>query len=113
MIGKVRVTGLPGLSREEALFLDHMDIELRKAQVRFPTNEHLLAALTEEVGELAQALIDHDRNPDLGATDVYAEAVQVAAMVIRVALEGDASFRYRYPFPVKTEAKAEGGNSDG
>jgi hypothetical protein len=57
----------------------------------------MLAALTEEVGELAQALIDHSRGKTT-ASHVFKEAIQVAAMAIRVAEEGDASFPYEYTY---------------
>jgi len=69
--------------------------ELRGARAKFPGHKHKFAALVEEVGELAQALIDHDRGEQT-ASQVYAEAVQVAAMAIRVAEEGSAEFGYKY-----------------
>lgn len=72
-----------------------IDAEVRFARTKFPDNKHMLAALTEEVGELAQALIDHSRGKQSGA-DVYAEAIQVAAMAIRLAEEGDGEFPYIY-----------------
>lgn len=46
----------------------------------------MMAALTEEVGELAKALLSEPWER------VVAEAVQVAAMAIRVAEEGDSTF---------------------
>jgi NTP pyrophosphatase (non-canonical NTP hydrolase) len=66
--------------------------ELVKARKHFG-NSHTLAALQEEVGELAQAMIDLEME-QVGAqdSDVYEEAVQVAAMAIRVATEGDDTF---------------------
>lgn len=69
--------------------------EVAGARAKFPTNQHKLAALTEELGELAQALIDHSRGK-ASPLDVYTEAMQVAAMAVRIAEEGDASFPYRY-----------------
>lgn len=69
--------------------------EIMRARKKFPENEHQLAALTEEVGELAQALIDNSMGT-LTPNRVYWEAIQVAAMAIRVAEEGDRSFPYRY-----------------
>lgn len=44
-----------------------------------------MTALTEEVGELAKALLDESDQR------VYEEAVQVAVMALRVATEGDPS----------------------
>lgn len=57
--------------------------ELARARRKFPSSEGSLAALTEEVGELAKAVLDESRDR------IIAEAVQVAAMAIRVAIEGD------------------------
>lgn len=57
--------------------------ELARARKKFPNPQASMTALTEEVGELAKALLDEpwDR--------VIEEAVQVAVMAIRVATEGD------------------------
>ena len=48
-----------------------------------------LAALTEEVGELNQAVLQLNHEPHKGVMPerVYNEAVQVAVMAIRVALD--------------------------
>ena len=73
----------------------HIIDEVQGAQKKFPTNQRQLAAATEEHGELAKALLDHayEKAP---ASDVYKEAVQSAAMAVRIALEGSAEFPYRY-----------------
>jgi len=60
--------------------------ELVRARTKFPQNRHLTAALTEEVGELAQALLQGRKH------DARMEAVQVATVAIRIATEGDADF---------------------
>ena len=73
--------------------------ELASARRVFPENEHMLAALVEKVGELAQALIDHSRGSKT-APELYKEAIQVACMAIRVATEGDASFPYDPDFEI-------------
>ncbi len=67
--------------------------ELIKAREKFPTNKHLLAALTEEVGELAQALLQMQCEKEKGVCDqdVYGEAIQVASMAIRIAVEGEST----------------------
>jgi len=70
-----------------------IDAELRFTRAKFPHNTHNLAALMEEVGELAQALMHHARGKATSA-EVFAEAIQVAVMAIRVAEEGSAEFPY-------------------
>lgn len=67
--------------------------ELKRARASFPGNKYTNTALQEEVGELAKALLEHQNGLCLNE-DVYREAVQVAAMAIRVAVEGDHTFRY-------------------
>lgn len=64
--------------------------EVARARRKFPGNRFMLAALTEEVGELAQAMLQKK-----GPTDIRREAVQVAAVAVRIIEEGDASFRSR------------------
>lgn len=70
--------------------------EIEFARKHFPNNEHMLAALTEEVGELAQSLIDHSRGKQT-AEEVFKEGIQVACMAIRLIEEGDKSFPYEEP----------------
>jgi NTP pyrophosphatase (non-canonical NTP hydrolase) len=77
-------------------FAERVEAELSSARGKFPMNEMQLAALVEEVGELAQALIDHSRGKTT-AEHVYAEAVQVAAMAQRIAEEGSGEFPYSTP----------------
>ena len=71
--------------------------ELKAARAQFPGTTHMLAALTEEVGELNQAMIEHDRDGSQTVAQVLREAVQTATMAIRVATEGDENFVYQYP----------------
>lgn len=80
-----------------AQVMDDVYEEICRARHKFPSNEDQMMALTEEVGELAQALIDHKRGDNTNS-DVYDEAVQVACMAIRVACEGDRAYPYN---PVK------------
>lgn len=61
--------------------------EVCRARTKFPGNRMMLAALTEEVGEVAKALLQK-----LPADEVRKEAVQVACVAIRIIEEGDASF---------------------
>lgn len=57
--------------------------EINRAIAKFPEPNANMTALTEEVGELAQALMDKPRS------EVWKEAVQVACMAARVAVQGD------------------------
>jgi hypothetical protein len=73
--------------------------EVHGAIGKFPRNEHMTAALVEEVGELSNALLEHHRG-NQPAQNVYTEAVQVAAMAIRLALESSAEFQ-KYDYDVE------------
>lgn len=64
-------------------FVAKQAAEVERARALFPKGDALVAALTEEVGELARAVLEQS----WGA--VMAEAVQVAAMAQRLATEGD------------------------
>lgn len=76
--------------------LADIEKELSRARSLFPSHEDVLPALTEEVGELNQALIQHKHQPEKNVSDldIYTEAIQVAVMAIRVATEGDPNFPY-------------------
>lgn len=63
--------------------------EVDRARHLFPEGKHQTVALMEEVGELSQALLENE-SPER----IREEAIQVAAMAIRVAEEGDADFRH-------------------
>ena len=71
--------------------------ELKAARTAFPTTTHMLTALVEEVGEVAKALMEHDRKEGTSVQEVLREAVQVASMAIRIAVEGDDNFLYEFP----------------
>jgi NTP pyrophosphatase (non-canonical NTP hydrolase) len=82
--------GLP-ISKEDRL-MDEIWEELATARARFPAPNLNMCALTEEVGELAQALLHTKFGGRCGGwANVRKEAIQVATMAIRVALEGDSS----------------------
>lgn len=66
-------------------FLEAMIREALKARNGFPKPILTTMALMEEVGELSEALLDKEY------AEVRKEAVQVAVMAMRVAVEGDAS----------------------
>ena len=70
-------------------FMDDVSQEVAKAIAKFPQPNPTLAALTEETGELARAVLHIREGKSDDWWKVYDEAVQVAAMACRVALEGD------------------------
>lgn len=59
--------------------------EVLRGRAKFPRSRFMLFALLEEVGELAEALIRGDTE------DAKVEAVQVAAVAVRISEEGDAT----------------------
>jgi len=82
---------MPALHDDEMWW--HIERELQRARQKFPDNKHQLTAMNEEVGELNQAMLEHEYG-NVPASKVFEEAIQVAAMAIRVASEGDHSFSY-------------------
>lgn len=60
-----------------------LDEEITKARAKFPGSEKLLAALLEEVGELADELLTNR----VDMTQMRREALQVACVAIRIADE--------------------------
>ena len=81
----------------DGLVIKMITDELVAAREAFPGSTHMLAALVEEVGELAQAIMQHDRKQGTSVQEVLREAVQVACMAIRLAVEGDENFIYSFP----------------
>lgn len=78
--------------------------ELEAARKTFPNPEHLFAALTKKVGNLAKAFLDEP------SERIYKEAKQVAALAIRIMEEGDPAFtnlRVRRKLPMNS---GKGGN---
>lgn len=78
---------------EDGLVIRAIFAELQEARRKHPVPKHMLAALTEETGEVANALIEHELGTK-PATDVFKEAVQVAVCALRIAVEGDTEFTY-------------------
>lgn len=76
---------LPGFADD--LTLQAISAETSKARRKFPRNRRLLAAAMEELGELAKALLQ-GKDKD----EIDKEALQVAAMMVRIIEEGDADF---------------------
>ena len=79
-------------SYDDLDFFHDVQQELIRARMKFPSPHFSMTALTEEVGELARALLKAKAGKGT-ALQVWQEAVQVAAMALRVAVEGDLSIR--------------------
>lgn len=62
--------------------------EIARARKKFPGTRHMHVALSEEVGELAEALLKFGNDDPR----TKAEALQVACVAIRIYEEGDADF---------------------
>lgn len=62
-----------------------------------PGTTHRLATLMEKVGLLSTAMAQHDSGLGTTTQEVLRAAVQVAAMAIRVATEGDGNYLYIFP----------------
>lgn len=71
--------------------------EIAAARAADPTTVHLLGTLMEKVGLLSTAMAQHDSGLGTTTQEVLRAAVQVAAMAIRVATEGDADYSYVFP----------------
>lgn len=71
----------------DAQFLKAVAAEVKRARSKFPGDNATNAALVEEVGEVSTALMFEPWDA------VTAEAVQVAAMALRLATEGDSTFK--------------------
>lgn len=89
------------MNKPDELFIRHLKAEIERARTKFPDSNKMLAAITEGVGELAEALlkITEDGPLDRGELNtrlqkVYNEAVQVAATALRLAVEGDKAMDY-------------------
>lgn len=67
--------------------LEAVKNEIARAREKFPNNKHLLAALTEEVGELNKAYLEGDFE------HAKTEAIQVACVALRILEEGDSDFQ--------------------
>jgi len=99
--------------KPEHAFVDDVLAELRRARKKFPNSTASMTALTEEVGELARAMLGESQQR------IYQEAVQVAGMAARVALDGDPTLIvYRHgirlpPFEVEAKGRRpKDGDSD-
>lgn len=75
-------------------FISLLTEEVRLARKKFPGNNMLLAALMEEVGELAHDLIEYRLSGGYmeHRKKSRMEAVQVACIALRIATEFDSDF---------------------
>jgi hypothetical protein len=94
----------------ELAMLDLID-EIKRAYTKFPSTKgaHNDKALMEEVGELMKALLEQDLydevfskldgviGPKPTNEDIYKEAIQVAVMAVRIAVEGVKGTKYKCP----------------
>jgi len=83
----------PSLSERDERALSLVRDEIKAARDAFPSNAARHAALVEEVGETAEALIEHSRG-NASPEVVVEEAVQVAAMAVRLVVKGSDEFPY-------------------
>jgi len=91
--------------------IEQVRAELNRAMARFPTWPtdplHALAVLGEEFGELNKAILQLTYEPDKAtAADVREEAIQTAAMALRLAMSLD---RYEYKRGPQHEQDVRGG----
>lgn len=66
--------------------------ELARARKKFPGTDLLTTAFAEEAGERVKAILD---NYNGKASDIYTEAIQTIAMVVRLLEEGDPVHRLK------------------
>lgn len=71
-----------------------VDKEIEKARNKFPTNKLLLGACAEEHGEFIKALLDYEQKGG-SVSDIYKEAVQAIAMIVRLVEEGSEELEFR------------------
>ncbi len=82
---------MPSQENEFAGFFNAVVAEVERCREKFPENKNVLHALTEEHGEYVQALLEGRFE------DAEKELVQVAALVFRLATEGDREFPETQP----------------
>lgn len=75
---------LDAVGTPEFTFLFEVVLEVKAAREKFPSPNFNTLALIEEVGELIQAILNGEHKGI-----IRKEAIQVAAMATRIALEND------------------------
>jgi len=86
---------VPSLDERTSDALLDVSLELARARAKFPNNTLLLAALLEEAGDLANALIEGRKGDPASVVShkhTYEEAIQVACVAVRIATEGSSEF---------------------
>lgn len=84
--------------------IEAVEDELLRARAKFPSNKHMVHALTEEHGEVIKEMLNqyHEVHRSKGFPDstkesnenIKKELIQTICMCIRVLQEGDADFPY-------------------
>jgi len=87
LIARGAVTERPTSLLAQALTLDAIAAEVVSARLKHPGRNKLFVALVEEVGELAQAMLQCKPKDE-----IEREAIQVAAQCVRIIEETDADF---------------------
>jgi hypothetical protein len=82
--------------RADYCFLTRVIDEARRARRKFPAPNTTFAATVEEMGEVGTALMDLQKGRDTREHFVE-ECVQLAAMALRMAVEGDPTFPASLP----------------
>lgn len=85
------------LTSVDGLVIRMIRDELVADRTADPDTTHRLATLMEKVGLLSTAMARHDAGLGTSPQEILREAVQAAAMAIRVATEGDGNYRYVFP----------------
>lgn len=84
------------LATDTACVLQSVANEVVRARGLFPNNKYQHAALAEEVGEIAKALMDLELGKET-YEGFRTECIQAAAMCVRLATEGDKTFPASLP----------------
>ena len=86
-----------------------IDYEIAEARKKFPSAKNVHAALYEEIGEATKLLLNQYHSEAIPSRDIYRELIQAAAMIVRLAQEGDPLTFPKYNAPPGiTRQKIEG-----
>jgi len=84
---RILLTGANHLEEDRYDFFTDLNQEIKRARAKHPRNTAMIAALTEECGEVARALTDEPTK------QVREESVQTACVAFRIYTEGDETMR--------------------